>query len=589
MGNTFNAADEAELRLCATNFFHFCDNYVKVFDGKAQDYVPLKLYDFQKRLIEDIQSNRFVIGTKFRQGGFTDTITAWLVWNLLFKTDMNMMALTHWDRAASIIIEVARGVIEHLPDFLKPNLKKLSGHEIICGDTGSKLMAFTPEACCGRAIDILYIEEPAFHRDFEPHWKAMYPCISCKETSQCVVIGTPNGTGNWFHEVYKKAKAQENSFHVYQCDYAEHPAYNTPAWAVQMQQQLGFKGFQQEVLQQFLEPEKPAPKEVLNNKFQKVLDFLLDVTDEEAAEFLDVRRGEFERKSEEKKKLRDELKKKEIWHLRSNPGPFELIYAEGDDKELCEDFGPPFCTIPDVRDREFTKNVKPFNLSDHDSDLLHAVNHWEMGWTSQYDYDFKPESKKEEPYKPTAHQFERLTREQVKEKFATAHKGWKASDTKHPEFASPAFRTAEELADLFSALGDDEWTNRLKKERHWWKKIEDNIDWYCCDPDMLCLAGVISTAEKALYTNPHRRPDLEILNKVQEERGLQKGLNLSFLGGTLCVNEVATTIKEEDVSGLYTGYSALTSHREAVDLVVKLLTEKLKPLFGAPEPAVESK
>ena len=587
MGNTFNAADEAELRLCATNFFHFCDNYVKVHNFKGE-LIPLKLYDFQKRLIEDIQNNRFVIGTKFRQGGFTDTITAWMVWNMLFQIDKHMMIYTHWDRGALIANEVAQCILEHLPNFLKPTMKKRNSHQLTCEDTGSSLLCYTPEAACGKRIDYLYIEEPGFIKNMDQHWKAIFPCISFEE-SKCIVVGTPNGTGNWFHETYERAKAGENQFHIYQCEYTEHPTYNDPAWAVQSQQQLGFKGFQQEVLQQFLEPEKPKEEKTLNNKFQKVLDFLIDVTDEEAAEFLDLRRGEFERKSEEKKRRWQELKKKEIWSVITNPGPYELIYAEGDDKELCEDFGPPFCTIPDVRDREFTRNVKPFSVTNYDSDLLHAVNDWETGWTSQYDYDFKPESKKEEPYKPTAHQFERLTREQVKEKFAAAHKGWKESDTKHPEFASPAYRTAEELADLFSAFGDDEWTNRLKKERHWWKKIEDNIDWHCCDPDMLCLAGVISTAEKALYTNPHRRPDLEILNKVQEDRGLQKGLNLSFLGGTLCVNEVATTIKEEDVSGLYTGYSALTTHREAVDLVVKLLTEKLKPLFGVPTPAVESK
>ena len=87
----------------------------------------------------------------------------------------------------------------------------------------------------------------------EKHWKAMWPVLSTG--GSCVLVSTVNGLGNWYAETYNKAKEGKNMFHVIDLDYWEHPEYSEkkhPNWVKEQHQQLGEKGFMQEVMRSFL-------------------------------------------------------------------------------------------------------------------------------------------------------------------------------------------------------------------------------------------------------------------------------------------------------------------------------------------------
>lgn len=189
--------------------------------------------------------------------------------------------------------------------------------------------------------------------------------------------------------------------------------------------------------------------------------------------------------------------------------------------------------------------------------------------------------------KPEVIQFEQLTREQIREKYKRDLESYDPSKVKHPEFADPkAYSTVEELAELFSDLwGDDSWAKRLKKQQRENKRMQDRID-SCVDPEMMALCGLISNAEAASMVST--RPDLKILEALTAEGDFPDNINLEFFEGFLCVNEVPTVIKEDDIRDAYNGHLSLTSEREAIDTVVKLVKCKLTPLFGVTKETVET-
>ena len=55
-----NTNTKYELEKCANDFYYFCENYVKIIDIN-RNLVDFKLYDYQKRYINEIENNRFLM------------------------------------------------------------------------------------------------------------------------------------------------------------------------------------------------------------------------------------------------------------------------------------------------------------------------------------------------------------------------------------------------------------------------------------------------------------------------------------------------------------------------------------------------
>lgn len=238
-----------ELRKCINDFPYFCHKYVKIVHP-IQGLIPFIMYNYQRRVIEMYEKNRFNILSKFRQGGLTTVSVLYALWRCLFRTDQQILVMSKTDREAIAAGEIVKRAIQNLPEWLKPQMGKNNEHERQFMDTGCTLWFFTPEAARGKAITLLVIDEAAFIPDMAKHWKAMYPVISTG--GSCAVISTVNGLGNWYHDIYTEAEVGGNPFNVIEIDYWEHPDYNNPDWVKATRANLGEKGWLQEVMRSFL-------------------------------------------------------------------------------------------------------------------------------------------------------------------------------------------------------------------------------------------------------------------------------------------------------------------------------------------------
>jgi hypothetical protein len=234
---------------CANSFSYFCHKYIKILHP-IFGLLPIILFKYQKRAIQDFENNRFNIVSKFRQGGLTTIAVLWSLWRCMFKTDQQILLLSKTDREAIAAGEIAKCALDHLPNWLFPKLSTDSKHEKIFQETESALRFYTPEAARGKSCTFIIIDEAAFIADMETHWKAMYPVIATG--GACIVISTVNGIGNWYERMYHEAEAQENPFNVIDLEYWEHPDYCNPTWVEDTKANLGEKGWLQEVLRSFL-------------------------------------------------------------------------------------------------------------------------------------------------------------------------------------------------------------------------------------------------------------------------------------------------------------------------------------------------
>jgi phage FluMu gp28-like protein len=240
---------QIEFLKCAASFAYFCHKYVKITHPK-RGLLPFILFKYQKRVVREYEKHRFNILSKFRQGGLSTVTVLWSLWRCMFKLDETIMVLSKSDREAIAAGEIVKRALMELPEWMRPEMEKNNDHQKIFTETGCKLFFYTPEAARGRAITYLILDEAAFIPSMDKYWKAMFPTISTG--GHCITISTVNGVGNWYYETFRDAQKEQNDFNIIELDYWEHPEYHDEEWIKSTRAQLGEKGWQQEVMRDFL-------------------------------------------------------------------------------------------------------------------------------------------------------------------------------------------------------------------------------------------------------------------------------------------------------------------------------------------------
>lgn len=519
MDNIVDVAHATELKLCAESFIYFCETYVKVIHYK-KGLVPFILHDYQKRYVKFLEENRFVIATKFRQGGFSTLHAIWSLWRCLFKSDQRMMIVSKTDRECIWLSDRVKRAIQELPEWIIPEMDKNNDHQKSFPETGSTIYFYTPEMARGRAASHWFFEEAAFIGNMDSHWKAMFPTISTG--SHVAITSTVNGTGNWFYQTYREAEKGRNDFKVFRCHYTENPEYAETDWAIETKKNLGAKGWRQEVLCEFLEPDNRT----LDDKFNDSLEFFEDIS---AAEDLV--------KSMQEAGKRKRLEERDALAQRHKDEKFKI----DDNNATCGvtyDFSTPY--------------IEPINI---------------------------PTSEKE---KPTVHQFRQFKSKMDQDHFIHLYIS-QSREVPEPKFDNATIRTPRDVMEMCESLAEiypswkpvaDYWTEKVETMDQRQAELEEKVN-KDITPDLLVLAGVISDEEA--NDMPWARHPADIVLKNVEESF--EDLKLSFESGLLTVNSCPTKIKEEDLRDLFNGTASLIGYKEAVNTTSKVIKKKLSTLF----------
>lgn len=568
-----NKCDQvAEIMKCAENFVYFCDNYVKV-NNPVEGIVPFELMDFQKRYVQALQDNRFVIGTKFRQGGFTTTTLAYYLWLCMFQRDRRCMVATNRDRGGMECTWAVKLMLDHLPEWMKPNVE-CTTHQIRFQETGSDFFAHTPHACCGRSQTHLFFDEAAFLKDAEQHWKAMYPVISCG--GSVVVMSTPNGEGNWFADTYHEAVAGRNSFYIFKCEYTEckRPPFDSAEGVAELRKNLGEKGFQMEILQKFKFEEETKPEiakwdfeTALKESILKETEIRDPVTKQrirviEKSWWLNISEAE-ER----------ELAKRLDIPLPQNPG--KIIADMNDDgsflfldpDEACQSTEPGNAWgVPRIRPLLAKGNVEL--ICENDSVFPELKSKLRADWD---------------------HELTTLAGvgigedEVVCEEFEEDYRLANGRQLEHPRFndmEAPWTGCAESLGKFCETYDEADAKHYFKFANKQYRRElmrEERVDLHV-NYDMMRMAGVLAKDEEIPAIDV-RKGKRDIIYTLQEDDSLPE-MEILFCENRLCINEVPTNITEEAVMSAYYGLASFRDHESAVTEVVAMVRNKLTPLYA---------
>ena len=192
---------------CANDPVYFCEKYIKV---KTLDkgIVPFELYDYQKKFINEIHDNRFVISKWPRQCGKSTCVTSYICHYVTFTQSVNVAILANRLKTAKEeLFSKLQLAYENLPHFLqqgvvewnKTSFKLENGSRVMCDATSST-------AIRGGSYNLLLLDEYAFLPSHvaEEFYTATYPTISAGTTTKLIIVSTPNGM-NHFHKLWVDA------------------------------------------------------------------------------------------------------------------------------------------------------------------------------------------------------------------------------------------------------------------------------------------------------------------------------------------------------------------------------------------------
>jgi len=237
--------------LLARNLYQDCipfiENCIKIssFNHSLRAFAlqPFKLYDYQKRYMDFVEDNRFIILKKFRAGGFTNMALFWAVWKCIQNPDYSVYIVTDRDRHALEMHDVWQLAHDNMP--VKPILAKMNDHEIKF-ENGSMIYMGLPGRR-GKLLNCIILDEASFIDDMEVHWMALFPCL--KADGKCIVQSSLayGSRGDWFKTTYIKAARKDNRFNIFDNSYLEHPLFSDLEWIKNVKSTLGKKAWAQEI------------------------------------------------------------------------------------------------------------------------------------------------------------------------------------------------------------------------------------------------------------------------------------------------------------------------------------------------------
>jgi len=237
---------------CAQDPFYFIEKYMKIvtIDSGVQ---VIKLYDFQREMINKFVNEKFILAKCARQSGKTIGVESFILWSILFKDNYRVgMFANKFDTSKKILKEIKYSY-EQLPMWLQQGVVTWNKHSIEL-ENGSSITSSSTSGDAGRSrtYNLVFLDEFAFVPDYvaADFFTAVYPTISSGKNTKVIIISTPNGL-NFFYRMWIEAQEGRSNYKLFEANWRAVPTRDD-AWADETLANVGEKAFQQEYECDFL-------------------------------------------------------------------------------------------------------------------------------------------------------------------------------------------------------------------------------------------------------------------------------------------------------------------------------------------------
>ena len=210
-----------EYAKCAQDPVHFMRRYCFI-QHPTRGKMLFNLYPFQSDCLQQFDKHNYNVILKSRQLGISTLSAGYSLWSMIFKEDFNILVIATKQDVAKNLVTKVRVMHDNLPSWLKGKTvedNKLS----LRFANGSQIKAVSAAGDAGRseALSLLIIDEAAFIDKIDEIWASAQQTLATG--GRAIVLSTPNGVGNFFHQTWVKSEARENTFNPIKLHWTVHP------------------------------------------------------------------------------------------------------------------------------------------------------------------------------------------------------------------------------------------------------------------------------------------------------------------------------------------------------------------------------
>jgi len=206
---------------CAADPTHFMRKYCFI-QHPQRGRIQFSLYPFQSKIIKLFQENPYTLILKSRQIGMSTLSAGYALWLMVFHSDKNVLCIaTKQDTAKNMVTKV-KFMFDNLPSWLKIDADENNKLTLRLSN-GSQIKATSAATDAGRSesVSLLIVDEAAFIDSIGEIWASAQQTLATG--GGCIVLSTPYGTGNWFHQTWVRAENKENDFLPIKLPWFVHP------------------------------------------------------------------------------------------------------------------------------------------------------------------------------------------------------------------------------------------------------------------------------------------------------------------------------------------------------------------------------
>lgn len=220
----FTKEQAEEIVKCSSDPIYFIEKYLKII-SLDKGVTDCKLYDFQKKMIQNFIDNRFTISMIARQSGKTTAYAGYIIWYAIFNNHKNIVLLANKIKSAKGILARIRESYQNIPIWLQQGVIEWNKTSIEF-ENGSRIEVDATSGSAARSgsINILILDEFAFvpNNVADDFFKSVYPTITAGIDTKIIIVSTPNGV-NMFYRLWTESTQGLNHYKPFTMHWSEVP------------------------------------------------------------------------------------------------------------------------------------------------------------------------------------------------------------------------------------------------------------------------------------------------------------------------------------------------------------------------------
>jgi hypothetical protein len=179
----------------------------------------IKLHDYQEKILESLNRNRFNLILNSRQSGITTVVAIHALTYIISNTDRSILIVSPKAVNGCDFIEKLKHLYISLPFYLKPGVIAWNKHSIKF-ENGCSIRVVSSKNDIGYKFHNLIMQDAALipSAHFEYFYRTIIPTVASHKDGKITIYSTPNGV-NKFYELY----AGDNYYHKHHVKWNDVP------------------------------------------------------------------------------------------------------------------------------------------------------------------------------------------------------------------------------------------------------------------------------------------------------------------------------------------------------------------------------